>query len=211
MIDRLRMRRRGMSHLNKAAARWWAFGLSTVLILMLAGGPAYAHQQSAVAAAQGGWTATGSMAVIRRAPTATLLPDGKVLVVGGSAELIIGSNGETRGTESLASAELYDPASHTWSTTGSMHQARVYHTATLLPNGKVLVAGGLLIIPGQPDAAILANSELYDPATGTWSMTGRMNHARKDFTATLLPNGYVLAVGGDSSRKTWQGAANRTV
>ena len=63
--------------------------------------------------------------------TATLLPNGKVLVAGGS-----------NGGGSLSSAELYDPASGSWSTTGSLATARDYHTATLLPNGKVLVAGG---------------------------------------------------------------------
>ncbi len=64
--------------------------------------------------------------------TATLLPNGKVLVAGGF-------NG---GFTILTSAELYDPASGSWTATGSLNTARAYHTATLLPNGKVLVAGG---------------------------------------------------------------------
>ena len=73
--------------------------------------------------------ATGSMATARCLHTATLLPNGKVLVAGGVDGV-------------LSSAELYDPASGTWSATGSMGTARDYHTATLLPNGQVLVAGG---------------------------------------------------------------------
>ena len=140
--------------------------------------------------------------------TATLLPNGKVLVAGGC-----------NGDGVLTSAELYDPASGTWSATGSLNTARSFtrrrccptarcwwqgeliaaalsrarncttrpaglglprqpqhrtldHTATLLPNGKVLVAGGLIT------AASLASAELYDPASGTWSATGSLNTAR---------------------------------
>ena len=68
--------------------------------------------------------------------TATLLPNGKVLVAGGSIA-----------AAALSSAELYDPASGTWTATGSLGTARDSHTATLLPNGKVLVAGGVLMAP----------------------------------------------------------------
>jgi WD40 repeat protein len=118
------------------------------------------------------------MATARVAHTATLLPNGKVLVAGGSGISFY-----------LASAELYDPATGTWSTTGSMATARRYHTATLLPNGKVLVTGGY-------NGSYLASSELYDPATGTWSTTGSMATTRQSQTATLLPNGKVLVTGG---------------
>ena len=110
--------------------------------------------------ASGTWTATGSLATARDDHTATLLPNGKVLVAGGF---------DCCG--SLASAELYDPASGTWTATGSLATARVSHTATLLPNGKVLVAGG-------SSGTDLASAELYDPASGTWTATGSLATAR---------------------------------
>ena len=171
---------------GKATLRWVSLFLSTVVILAVGAGPGYA-QESARTVTQNRWTATGSMATPRVAHTATLLPNGKVLVVGG------------RSTENaiLASAELYDPASHTWSATGSLHVARRVHTATLLPSGKVLVAGGFGVYTYP-----VSSSELYDPATGLWSVTGPMVHARGVFTATLLPNGYVLAAGGSGPRAT---------
>ena len=111
--------------------------------------------------------------------TATLLPNGQVLVAGGF-------NGVD-----LASAELYDPATGLWTATGSMTSARDHHTATLLPNGQVLVAGGYSF-----DDFALASAELYDPATGLWTATGSMATARYWHTATLLPNGQVLVAGG---------------
>ena len=129
--------------------------------------------------ASGTWTATGSLATARDCHTATLLPNGKVLVAGG-----YDSSGY------LASAELYDPASGTWTATGSLATARDDHTATLLPNGKVLVAGGF------DSSGALASAELYDPASGTWTATGSLATARCDHTATLLPNGKVLVAGG---------------
>src|SRR5262249_16712512 len=111
---------------------------------------------------------------------ATLLPNGKVLVAGGV------NNTNT----AQASAELYDPSTGSWTTTGSMSVARDSHTATLLPNGQVLVAGG------QGNRGAVASAELYDPNTGNWTMTGSMSVARAVTTATLLPNGQVLVAGG---------------
>jgi hypothetical protein len=111
-----------------------------------------------------------------------LLPNGQVLVTGG-----IGN-----GVNSLASAELYDPATGVWTATGSMATARYNHTATLLPSGQMLVAGGI----SEDGVNSLASAELYDPATGVWTATGSMATARTVHTATLLPNGQVLVAGG---------------
>ena len=130
--------------------------------------------------APGVFTATGSMGTARARATATLLPDGKILVAGGTG---------TAGT-TYASAERYDPASGAFTPTGTMAYGRDQHTATLLPDGKILIAGGVSGL-NYPLAA-----ELYDPANGTFTSTGSLGTARKAPTATLLPNGKVLIAGG---------------
>src|SRR6185295_4718010 len=89
------------------------------------------------------------------------------------------------------SPELYDPATGSWSVTGSPGTARYYQTATLLRSGTVLVAGGQ-----GPVSIILSSAELYDPATGSWSSTGSLQAVRGYHTATLLPSGKVLVAGG---------------
>src|SRR5207247_7439610 len=85
-------------------------------------------------------------------------------------------------------AEIYHPSTGTWTPTGAMTQSRDVHSATLLPNGQVLAAGGSF--PAR------SNAELYDPATGTWTATAAMNTTRAYHTATLLPTGQVLVAGG---------------
>ena len=89
--------------------------------------------------------------------------------------------------------------------TGSMAMAHVYHTATLLPGGKVLVTGG-----GQYSNAI-AGCEVYDVATGTWATTGSMGDARNNHTATLLPSGKVLVTGGGRTRRLSRPAPSSTI
>jgi hypothetical protein len=91
---------------------------------------------------------------------------------------------------------VYDPATGTWSPTGPLTQARSNHTATLLPGGKVLVVGGFGGVGGYSGNSYLDSAEVYDPATGTWSPTGPLTQARSLHTATLLPGGKVLVVGG---------------
>jgi hypothetical protein len=129
----------------------------------------------------GTWTATGKMIETRALPTATLLPDGRVLVAGGQTTFATGSDIHT---VDLASAELYDPGSGTWTATGEMTEARTNHTTTLLADGRVLVAGG-------------GSAELWDPSSGTWTATGNMIVFRTSHTATLLPDGRVLVTGGE--------------
>ncbi len=129
--------------------------------------------------ATGTWTNTGYMNTDRRGHTATLMPNGQVLVTGGVSELLNGPR--------VNSAEFYDPVAQTWSNTASMQSARVGHTATLLANGLVLVAGG-----GTN------TSELFNPATQTWTTTGLMNESRMDASAFLLSSGKVLVQGGAS-------------
>ena len=73
---------------------------------------------------------------------------------------------------------------------------RARHTATLLPNGKVLVAGGY----SSQDGGVRPTAELYDPATGTWTATGSLAHARSDHTATLLHSGKVFVTGGNNNQ-----------
>ena len=134
----------------------------------------------------GTWGATGRMLEGRWGHSATALPDGRVLVAGGSDR-----------DAPIATAELYDPATGSWSPAGTLVEARDNHTATLLPDGRVLIAGG-----GDGDPSTLTrlrSAELYDPATGTWTTTGRLKTGRSFHTATLLPDGTVLAAGGGSN------------
>jgi large repetitive protein len=133
------------------------------------------------------------MGVARTAQTATLLRDGRVLIAGGSSK--------AWGGPSLASAEVYDPRTGKFTPTGSMHLARAGHTSTRLADGRVLVAGGYASWAGPASGLFyvgpaLASAELYDPATGTFSLTGPMAHGREDHAAVLLADGRVLVSGG---------------
>ncbi len=136
--------------------------------------------------ATGVFTATGSMTAPRDLATATVLPNGKVLVVGGYDAT----------SATLTSAELYDPATGVFTATGSMSVPRQEHTATLLPNGRVLIAGG---VKWAFPTTFYASAEIYDPATGQFTLTGTMNSAHVDHTATLLSNGKVLVASGEGS------------
>lgn len=134
--------------------------------------------------AAGTWTTVGNMPTPVYDHTATLLKNGQVLVAGGY---------DTFGTGlGSTAAELYDPSTGVWSMTGPLIQSRIGHTATLLDNGQVMVAGG-------SQSGTLAEAELYDPLSGTWSTTGSMSTARSGFSSTLLQNGTVLAMGGSAN------------
>lgn len=139
------------------------------------------------------WRALAPAASSRSGHTASLLPDGRVLIVGGFSVAADGAP-----AQAVATTEIYDPATNSWSSTGSLTLARSGHTATVLPDGRVLVVGGeSRNAAGATD--LTASSEIYDPATGTWSATGPLTTGRQGHTATLLANGQVLIAGGQTS------------
>ena len=186
--------------------------------------------------ATGTWKATGALRAARHAMTATLLPGGKVLVAGGAtaamdalnsseiydpaaktwslgakmitarsdyASIMLGTGkvlfmgGENLSGVSIRKAELYNPSSGTFMATGAMTATRVEHTAVLLANGSVLVSGGnRQTLTAQTP---LASTELYNPATGIWTATGSMSHARAGHTSTVLHNGNVVNAGGSNA------------
>lgn len=146
----------------------------------------------------GHWTASGQMAEERLDHTAITLGNGLVLVVGGDRT----GHGRYRAPASLTTAELYDPANGSWSSTGStLHQHGGGHSATLLQNGKVLLAGGLFEELSTSDSARAGSrySELYDPATGTWAQTGDLSQGRAKHKSVLLEDGNVLLMGSKST------------
>lgn len=155
--------------------------------------------------ASNGWSPTAPMAGGRGIHTASVLADGKVLVAAGNdvgalrrtateATSTTVTNGlasaPSTGSGEVATAELYDPASGTWSATGSLKKGRSSHTATVLKDGRVLAVGGF-----SPDGE-LDSAEIYDPGTGEWTMTAPLAGPRVVHSATLLPEGEVLVVGG---------------
>ena len=138
----------------------------------------------------GTWTSTGQCPERCDGP-AVLLRDGRVLIEGGHTNAVYQDRADT-----TPAAELYDPASGRWTPTAPMHMPRLQHTATVLRDGRVLVVGGWTK-PGSDQ--MTASAEIYDPATGRWTLTGSMHAPRFDFAAVLLPGGRVLVAGGGSS------------
>jgi hypothetical protein len=134
---------------------------------------------------------TPTLEIAREEHTATLLPSGKVLIAGG--DVFSGPTFQT------ASTEIYDFRTNTFSPGPSLSMGRAAATATLLPNGKVLIAGGQMSTSTMQTA--LASTELYDPATNRFALSGTaaMNTGRFFATATLLPNGKVLIAGGTTA------------
>jgi hypothetical protein len=182
------------------------------------------------------FSATGNMVTARGGHTATLLQNGMVLVVGGSisnsAEIyntatgsfsatgtptssyfsspaILLPNGKVLiagGGPNLSSAELYDPVTRSFTPTGSLATGRTYSVATLLTNGMVLVTGGVGVDPMTGYGYSLVSSEIYNPTTGTFSASGNMVNARSARSATLLPNGKVLVIGGSDTTELYNPA-----
>lgn len=185
--------------------------------------------------ATGRWTATGSMHTAREGHLAVELLDGRVLVIGGtsgsSAEVYDPSSGTwtqtgaptghptasdtatvlTNGDVLLVgyefSAQIYHPSSGSWETTGQMIQRRSHHSATVLADGRVLVAGGWI---GGP---VISSAEIYDPNVATWTATGSMLHQAEPNASMLLSDGSVLVVTGNSAERydpttgRWRAAA----
>jgi Kelch motif/Bacterial Ig-like domain (group 2) len=152
--------------------------------VLIAGG--FSMGRSPMAAAElfdpasGNFTPTGSMLTPRYGHTATVLGDGRILIAGGYTDVKdAGGN-----FQASSSAEIYNPATGSFSATGAMIEARAGHSATLLHDGTVLVAGDD------------ATAEIYDPSTGLFSTTGAMETEHAGHSATLLPNGMVLVAGG---------------
>jgi hypothetical protein len=141
----------------------------------------FPEASTSVVPAAGSLTASAPMLEPRSGHTATLLPDGKVLIAGGMR----------RNQDFYKSAEVYDPATGKFQPTGDMNQRRVGSVAILLRSGKVLVAGGWVGMGGTDSA------ELYDPATGKFTVIARMTTPRGRPSATLLGDGDVLIAGGE--------------
>lgn len=150
------------------------------------------------------YSPAASLSIARQYHSATLLPNNKVLVVGGQGA----------GAAYLSSAETYDETNNTWTTVASLTTTRASHTATRLSNGKVLIVAGF-------NGAYLRTSELYDSTNNTWAAAGSLTTARSYHSATLLDNGKVLIVGGqgtgsylntvelyDPATNTWSAAAS---
>ncbi len=129
------------------------------------------------------------MTAARFGYTATLLLDGRVLIAGGGVD----PPGNT-----LAPAEIYDPGSRTFASTGSMTVPRDSHAAVRLSDGRVLIIGGENCCQnyGSHAEQTLSSAEIFDPSTGTFTKTGAMAHERIGAAAILLQNGRVLVVGG---------------
>ncbi len=141
-------------------------------------------------------TSAGSMTTARSQCATALLADGRVLFAGGDPPTAPGSL-----WTALASAEIFDPRTDQFTPTGSMAHARIFATATLLEDGRVLAVGGL--DPQETNADGLprdfASAEIYDPRTGTFTATGSMTVGRASQAAVLLRDGQVLIIGGDNN------------
>jgi N-acetylneuraminic acid mutarotase len=131
------------------------------------------------------WSRTGTLNAYRYDHAAVGLPDGRALVVGG----VTGPIDHIPGTNMSATVEVFNPVSGTWAYTGSINTKRHYPTLTLLPNGKVLLAGGL-----DDSSQPVTNTEVYDPAFGTWSISVS-NAPVTSPTPILLANGRVMFPG----------------
>ena len=140
---------------------------------------------------------TNTMSAARAQHTATRLTDGRVLLAGGEATDCCTFLGNY-GSRPTAASDVYDPATHTFTATGSLAQARYNHAATRLADGRVLITGGITNIE-TIGFTVTSSAEIFDPSTNSYSPAGTMTTARYDHSSVLLPNGNVLIVGGPQS------------
>jgi hypothetical protein len=148
------------------------------------------------------FAAVNSMMEPRAHHTATLLPNGKVLIAGGGVTSSALGVGPLDFTPQLMvvlpsnTAELFDPQTGTFAPAGTMNTGRSSHTATLLPDGTVLLCGGAIGWFTTSGYVSENTAEIYDPATGSFKDASTMNTGKFWHTATPLPNGTVMLVGG---------------
>ena len=148
--------------------------------------------------AAGTWIATGTLTLPRTFFQMMLLPNGNVLAAGGRNPPNVAGSGTT---PALASAEVYNPAAGTWTATGALGSASETFAMVLLANGNVLAAGQGYLLSSQTTttpATFQSFASVYNPASGTWTATGAFDTPRILFQMVLLPNGNVLAAGGQS-------------
>jgi hypothetical protein len=201
-----------------------ALGDGRVLIAGGVAGPTLLSSAEIYDPATGKWATTGAMAIPRLGATLTLLPGGDVLVAGGTtiagqqgtgggqtisptatAELYHVATGQWSETKPMASsrfeasatvlAEIFDPAVAAFTGAGSMTEGRALQAAARLPDGQVLVAGG---IGGGAGTVTLATAERYEPTTGAWSSAAPMTQGRTGSSVSALKSGLILVAGGET-------------
>ena len=169
--------------------RWT--GLSSMIVVFLFIGLFAVATPAGSADTPGIWKFTGSMATSRRHAAIGRLSDGRILVVGGTDTTGVNATAKTF----YSTAEIYNPATGTWTATGSLKTgARALHTLSIMWGGRTLITGG------WNGKAALSSAEIYDLSKGTFSATGSMKYARSQHRATMLFDGRILITGGlDSS------------
>ena len=138
------------------------------------------------------WSSGPAMNLGRRGHTATVLPSGQILVVGGDT---VQPGMPASATNSV---ELFDAATNTWRIGATTSLGREHHTATILPDGRVLIVGGETTDPATGQPRVLASAELYDPQMNSWSQVGDLGRPLVGHTATVLPDGRVVVSGGET-------------
>ncbi|MEP7122451.1 MAG: kelch repeat-containing protein [Byssovorax sp.] len=131
------------------------------------------------------WIAAGKMKLSHLYGTATLLPDCRLLLVGGYS--------------ANTQAEIYNPAAGTFKTVGVMNSERFFHSTTVLADGRAIAVGGGVDVLGQ--WLTYPSVDIFNPATGLWTKAAKLHHARRAHTATLLPDGTLLVAGGTTGGK----------